>query len=142
MSRKFKQGNTVSLITGKSAGTSVKDIPTDETLLFNFKHLDRQQGQMFEHWEKNEMLARMLWRFHGHSSTPMRSIFNDKFKIYGSFPAKSDFTHPAHVPPDAQWASMHIQGKECVCGHILKNIFYVVFLDCEHRFYISELKNT
>ncbi len=37
---------------------------------------------------------------------------------------------------------MHIQNKECVIGHTLRNVFYVVFLDKEHGFYPSELKNT
>jgi hypothetical protein len=49
---------------------------------------------------------------------------------------------PRHVPEDAVWASMHVQGKECVAGHIVGNVFYVVFLDKEHDFFPTELKHT
>ena len=32
--------------------------------------------------------------------------------------------------------------KGRVAGHIIENIFYVVFLDKNHRFYVTEKKNT
>lgn len=42
------------------------------------------------------------------------------------------------------WAViMDIKGqKGRVAGHIIDNIFYVVFLDREHRFYITEKRHT
>ena len=38
---------------------------------------------------------------------------------------------------------MDVKGqKGRVAGHIIDNIFYVVFLDREHRFYITEKRHT
>jgi hypothetical protein len=38
---------------------------------------------------------------------------------------------------------MDIKGqKGRVAGHIIENVFYLVFLDKEHRFFITEKKNT
>ncbi len=62
--------------------------------------------------------------------------------LKGTFPDKSDFYHPKHIPEDIAWCSMHIQGKECVIGYFEDNVFYVVFLDKDHRFWITEKKNT
>ena len=81
---------------------------------------------------------------HGYSAGGLRAQFNKKFKSYGGFPSPEvcDYTHPKHIPEDAEWASMHIMGKPCLIGHIVGNVFYLVFLDKEHRFWITEKKHT
>jgi hypothetical protein len=67
-------------------------------------------------------------------------------KIYDDFPEKSEFKYPKTVIRDERikWAViMNIKGqKPRVAGHIIDNVFYVVFLDKEHKFFPSELKNT
>lgn len=61
----------------------------------------------------------------------------------GVFPQNSDFTEPKHItPPVTSWCSMHIQGKECIIGYFDDNVFYIVFLDKDHRFWITGKKNT
>ena len=35
---------------------------------------------------------------------------------------------------------MHIQGKECVIGHVIGQVFYLVFLDCDHKFWPTDLQ--
>jgi hypothetical protein len=47
-----------------------------------------------------------------------------------------------HIIEDAEWASLHIKGKERIAGHIIGNVFYVVFLDKDHRFWRTEKKHT
>jgi hypothetical protein len=80
---------------------------------------------------------------------------------YDNFPSRSDFKHPPHVPHDVTWARFRLGSKvrligfvlsEDVCrakskvateGHVYPydpNTFYVVFLDKDHKFYISEEK--
>lgn len=67
-------------------------------------------------------------------------------KIYGEFPATSQFKYPKTViqDKDIKWAViMYIKGqKPRIVGHIIGNVFYVVFLDKEHLFFPSELKHT
>lgn len=75
-------------------------------------------------------------------------------EIYGSFPSKSEFTHPKHVPSDVRWARFRLEQKARLVGFVVPadlvnkpssdrefyfcgNTFYVVFIDLEHKFYIS-----
>lgn len=77
--------------------------------------------------------------------------------IYGSFPAGSDMTHPAHVPTDVSWGRFRIDQSTRLCGFIIPgklqgkthsqtssvfdgNTFYIVFLDKNHKFYKTEKK--
>ena len=61
-----------------------------------------------------------------------------KFVIYGDFPKHSKFTFPTYVPPDANWARIHINGLHVLAGHVVKNIFYIVFMDNSHSFWEME----
>jgi hypothetical protein len=108
----------------------------------SLKHFDSSQGQSFAEWEKGHFLSKLLERWQAHSSKPMLQCLDRKFHRYGGFPAKSEFHHPKHVPPDAIWASMHIQSKQCVGGHIIGNVFHLVFLDWDHKFWPVEKKHT
>ena len=58
------------------------------------------------------------------------------------FPPESAFEHPKHVLPDVTWCTLHIQGKECIIGHIEDNVFHIVFLDKDHEFWKTKKKNT
>lgn len=136
---KFIQ-NRPSLLVGQAKLTKDGIDPT-KTLCFCFKHLDRNQGQKFEDWQRQEVLAKALNRFRDHSGVPVDQCFNDKFKRYKQFPSHSEFEHPTQVPQDADWASMHVDGKTCVIGHMLRNVFYVVFLDMDHKFYPTDIQD-
>jgi len=125
------------------AGTpQLKREDLEGLISFNFKQLDFSQGQNFRDWQKDDLLIPMLDTMRSYSSMKLSSAFGKRFKTYDTFPEKSVFKHPKNVPPDAAWASMHIKGQECIAGHILGDVFFVVFLDKEHEFYPSELKHT
>jgi hypothetical protein len=126
------------------AGQSNVKNTQDELILFNFKFMDPSQGQTFIEWEKDGLLAQAFDVFKSYSSQKMTSAKGSRFKSYPNFPPKekTDYRHPKHVPEDALWSSMHLQGKPCVIGHIYRNVFYVVFLDRHHCFYKSPLRNT
>ena len=72
-------------------------------------------------------------------------------EIYGSFPKKSDFTHPKHVPIDVNWARFRLESDMRLIGFLIPpntdgismaavNTFFIVFLDQGHRFYLSETR--
>jgi hypothetical protein len=111
-------------------------------LLFSFRDFDNTQGQTFAQWGDAKLLRILLDKLREYSRKTVPEASQASFKIYGEFPPHSHFTVPKHIIPDAIWASMHIQGKECIAGHIIDNIFYVVFLDKEHHFWITEKKHT
>lgn len=106
--------------------------------VISFKHLDKNQGQKFEEWESDKILARALDTLASYcNSTLEEQCGTKKFRRYSNFPGieDTDFTFPSHVPPDAEWARIHITGKQIVAGHIFRNVFYVVFLDKNHQFW-------
>jgi len=35
---------------------------------------------------------------------------------------------------------MHIDGLPCIAGHMVKNVFYLVFLDKEHKFFPTDIQ--
>jgi hypothetical protein len=123
---------------------SIEDEEEKSHLVISLKHLDRNQGQTFNQWEEDRILADALDVLCGYChDTLQKQCCNEKFKPYSSFPPpdKTEYYFPSHVPPDAHWACMHVKGKQCVVGHIVRNVFYIVFLDKEHRFWISEKKS-
>lgn len=117
-----------------------EDLPK---ILFSFKDFDIKQippGQKFEDWQKDKLLAYMLQKFSHICSLNIVEAQQQKvLKIYGNFPPKSDFKFPQHIVDNVKWAViMDIKGqKGRVAGHVIGNVFYVVFLDKEHRFYIT-----
>jgi len=77
--------------------------------------------------------------------------------IYGAFPARTNFIKPTSVPHQAEWGRFRIDQKTRICGFIIpkkfnglpqkinkqlfcSNTFYVVFLDENHQFYLTEKK--
>jgi hypothetical protein len=60
------------------------------------------------------------------------------------FPPNSEFKKPTHIG-EVTWAVMHItaNSKEVVVGYIDEDdVFYIIFLDKEHKFWPTTLKNT
>jgi len=124
---------------------SVQNLETDECLVISFKHLDKNQfppSTDFQEWEEKNMLARAMYTLAGCTTSTIGELEanSNKFTVYDGFPPedKTDYTHPIHVPEDARWTRLHITGLQCVIGHLVKNTFYIVFLDTEHRFWKSQ----
>lgn len=123
---------------------SIKNESDNNHLVISFKYFDRNQGQSFKDWEEENILASTLETLSSLcNDTLQKQCCTDSFKPYKNFPPrhKTNFSFPDHVPPDAQWASLHINGKQCVAGHIFRNTFYIVFLDKDHRFFISDISS-
>lgn len=114
----------------------------NELMVFSFKDFDTSQGQTFNQWGDAKLLRILLDKIKEYSKKTIIEATRSGFNIYGDFPPKTEFSHPRHITDDAVWASMHIQGKERVAGHVVGNVFYVVFLDQEHKFWKTEKKHT
>ena len=115
-------------------------------ILFSCKDFDGAQippGQNYEEWQKEGLLAYMLQKF-GHicALNVVEAQQQKVLKIYGNFPFDSDFKHPRHINEDVNWAViMDVKGqKSRVAGHLIDNVFYVVFLDRDHLFYKTSKK--
>lgn len=110
-------------------------------VVFSLKDVDRNQippGQSYEEWASSGFLSYLLKKLEYISQKTMPEAINEGYiKVYGDFPPRSDFKHPAHIAQDVKWAViMNLNGqKGRVAGHIIDNVFYIVFLDMNHLFY-------
>jgi len=114
-------------------------------IVLSFRDFDRNQGQSFQEWEEDKLLALTVSKLSEVCQlTVGQATAQQVIKPYTktNFPPESGFEHPKHVLPDVTWCSLHIQGKECVIGYFEENIFQVVFLDKDHEFWITQKKNT
>jgi hypothetical protein len=131
---------------------------------FNFCYFDNSQksGQDFENWSHDELI-KLMRKLTNYSASSLEYWRHQRvgggglkvLEIYGAFPKKSDFVHPKHVPHDVSWARFRMENMARLIGFIVPrgaklldesklknsfdhNTFYVVFLDKEHKFYITE----
>ena len=112
-------------------------------IVFSFAHFDQNQGQSFKEWEEGKILAKMNTRLREISNfSVIEAKTNGILKEYGQFPENTEFNFPRYLHPGVSWASLRIAGKERVAGYLEDNVFYIVFLDKDHRFWISEKKHT
>lgn len=117
-------------------------------MIFSFKDFQFNQqippGQTYEEWQEEKLLVYMLEKF-GHICNVNRiEAEQQKFiKVYGNFPSNSKFSNP-FPGADLDWAVINkVKGqKGRVAGYLDGNIFYVVFLDANHLFYLSSKRNT
>ena len=129
----------------------------NENIVFSFQYFDHSQpaGQNFSDWTK-EQLEKLLNKLKHYSSDTMAHWRQERIggglsvlEVYGNFPVRSDFIHPRHVPLDIEWARFRLEYDMRLIGFILpnrvtaennlaKNVFYIVFLDQNHRFYLTE----
>ena len=130
---------------------------------FNFSYFDHTQpaGQNFEDWTIDQ-LAKLLDKLKEFGKFPLSHWMNQRcgagglkvLEVYGGFPRRSNFDHPKHIPKNVRWARFRLEGDMRLIGFIVpaelenkiskrsgivfdSNVFYVVFLDQFHKFYIS-----
>lgn len=120
---------------------SIKELGLDDYIVFSFIHLSQDQGASFDNWREEGLLVKALECLKYYSGKKV-SQTDTTYTIYGDFPPKTKYFHPKNVPPDARWARIHVDGKHIIAGHIVKNVFYVVFLDSDHSFWVTPKKHT
>lgn len=109
---------------------------------FSWVKLDVRQGQTIEDWEENGLLSQLciMMRQIGQFEAP-QVLSDQMIKQYTQvgFPPNSEFEEPKHVSPSS-WAVFHIKpsSKEVVVGYLELDVFYIVFLDKEHKFWPSQ----
>ncbi|MCQ2219632.1 MAG: hypothetical protein MJZ33_14315 [Paludibacteraceae bacterium] len=92
-------------------------------------------------WQNDGLLANALDVLKGFCQRPLQEqIDGNKFAMYNEFPPKdkTDFSFPENVPEDAHWARIHVNGSSVIVGHVVNNTFFIVFLDKNHRFWLTK----
>ena len=117
-------------------------VKNPENLNFSFEDFCSKQkyASSFSDWQKEGLLSKTLETFTGYCSSPISYDDTGKFTLYNDFPRPHEtlYTHPDHVTLDASWVRIHINGPAVVIGHVVKNTFYVVFLDKTHKFFLTK----
>lgn len=142
--KKFEADDT-SVLRRNVNTKELRSSPPPKTIVLSLKYFDQTQGQDFKDWESEALLAKVMKKFQSMSQmTVVQAITEGIVKQYKKveFPPKSDFFYPKHIPQDVIWCSIHVQNKECLIGFFEDYIFHLVFLDQNHRFWITEKKNT
>jgi hypothetical protein len=117
-------------------------------VVFSFKDFDVRQippGQSYEDWQNDGLLSTMMAKLNAISQMNIvEALQQEVIKIYSDFPANSEFAASKHISEDVKWAViMDVGGQKArIAGHVIGNVFHVVFLDKNHRFFITEKKNT
>lgn len=127
-------------------------------LSFSFKYFDGSQaaGQDFKDWT-NKQKQELLEKLRDYSRESKRHWLHQRvgsgglklLEIYGQFPRNTDFKYPVHVPEDVRWARFRMESAMRLVGFFVNeddarnfnlstDIFYIVFLDKDHRFYKLE----
>jgi len=138
MAKKFKPHERKSIIQKTlEKKKSIASIDADETFHVNFGQLDQTQGNTLDGWDGTHNLAHAIEVLCGYCKRPLIGQFSKKFTNYGDFPekARKNYFPPIHVPEDANWARIHVTGSQCIIGHFIRNIFFIVFLSDDHDFW-------
>ena len=131
---------------------------------FNFSYFTVQEkSQDFGDWSQNE-LVKLLEKLKNYSGKSLNDWKNESagksgkvLSIYGKFPNKSEFSMPTHIPLEAEWGRFRLEQSVRLVGFVLPssfhqtqhkktgvqfdcNTFYIVFLDRDHKFYLTETK--
>lgn len=138
----FKKNKQQSIITKILQDKKTKTNTHFENFKVSFQYVDSSQkyASSFRDWQKDGLLSKMLELLQGYCCRPLlEQIDGDKFSTYQGFPPsdKTLFEFPNHVPEDANWARIHINGPAVIIGHIVSNTFYVIFLDKTHKFWLT-----
>ena len=143
-SDKFKE-KKVAAYKREFKAIETRDGKKDPLIVLSFKNFDINQGQSFSEWQTENLLALALEKLRSLCEYTIAQATNlGLLKIYSksTFPTETAFEHPKHIPQDVDWSSMHIGNKPCIIGYFEDNIFYVVFLDKDHEFWITKKKHT
>ncbi len=120
---------------------------SDESKTGNFKislaYFDPEPfyASGFRDWQKGGLLSKALETLQGYCKRPLRQqIDGDKFTVYASYPPpeRTKFEYPKHVPEDAEWARIHINGPAVLICHNVGDNIYMVFLDKKHKFLLKK----
>ncbi len=122
-----------------------KPIPPSRFLSFCFRFLKENDsvGQSIEQWEADGLLGDLFRKMVHACSVDITTLQTQKsLTNYGKFPVRdvTDFSCPTGISADENWAVLRNIGgqKKRVAGFINDDVFHVVFLDRDHRFWKSE----
>lgn len=125
----------------REQGTRSAKEKKGRTITFSLKEVlpHVEPGQTSKEWEEEGLLSLLYERMRFVSQfSCQEALQNGCIKRYTKvgYPPNSEFKQPKHINADI-WAVMHItqNSKEVVAGYIEDDVFFIIFLDKEHKFW-------
>ncbi|MDY5436768.1 hypothetical protein [Peptostreptococcus porci] len=124
---------------------NVKRNVADNYISFSFRYFedsDIPPASSLQTWDSDDTLLDILRALVHLSKCDITQLQSSKrITLYGKFPPKSlnDFPPPTGLSKDENWGTLrNIGGQRArIAGFLKDNIFYIVYLDKEHKFYKS-----
>ena len=111
-----------------------------------FKDTDIDPAQSINTWKSEDRILDMLLSLKDISSNNATIVQTTRLTLYGEYPSKdkNEFPMPADLPSDIKWGTIQNIGgqKARIAGFLKDSIFYLVYLDKNHRFWITKPKNS
>ena len=111
-----------------------------------FKDTDIDPAQSINTWKSEDRILDMLLSLKDISSNNATIVQTTRLTLYGEYPSKdkNEFPMPADLPSDIKWGTIQNIGgqKARFAGFLKDSIFYLVYLDKNHRFWITKPKNS
>lgn len=121
----------------------------DPKVVLSFEYLDIKQGQTLKDWSLNNDLLKLVEMGQSlNKLTVSQALAQQLIVQYDTkdmtkwtqqnMPKVSKFEYPTIVPIESiPWSKIELGRKLRVIGYLELNIFFVVFLDNEHKFFPS-----
>ena len=111
-----------------------------------FKDTDIDPAQSINTWKAEDRILVMLLALKDISYNNTTIVQTTRLTLYGEYPSKdkNEFPMPADLPSDIKWGTIQNIGgqKARIAGFLKDSIFYLVYLDKNHRFWITKPKNS
>ena len=109
-----------------------------------FKDTDIDPAQSINTWKAEDRILDMLLALKDISSNNATIVQTSRLTLYGEYPSKdkNEFPLPADLPSEIKWGTIQNIGgqKARIAGFLKDSIFYLVYLDKNHRFWIQNQK--
>ena len=111
-----------------------------------FKDTDIDPAQSINTWKAEDRILDMLLALKDISSNNATIVQTSRLTLYGEYPSKdkNEFPLPADLPSEIKWGTIQNIGgqKARIAGFLKDSICYLVYLDKNHRFWITKPKNS
>jgi len=118
---------------------------TEDTFLsVSFRYFENIDsiGQSIEKWRESGLIDRLLLSIKFVTTTAFTRLSVDKvIENYRSFPdsEKTKFTCPKSLDKSLDWGVIRsVGGSERIAGFLKNGVFYIVFLDMNHHFFLMK----
>ncbi|MFV8869113.1 hypothetical protein [Serratia fonticola] len=134
-------------LTSQARREETKDViavkeSSDRFISISFKHFCDVDsvGQSFKTWINDGVISDFFDKLHFVTKNGVTNAMSDGILVnYSRFPDATvcDFDCPENISKEENWGVIKFIGgqKRRVVGFLKDNIFYIVFLDRDHRFW-------